>query len=440
MAGRISVGRWLAATTFALLATGCDFDTPSRAGSGHVSNPPIPPKSAEAVAAEEQLDRGMKAWESMVTQAQPLPAPADWTNSAPSAEVLESWKKTNGERALTAADMAREFGKNYPEHPMAEKAPDLELKFLQIAAEHGVTLSEERVRELENKLVADNPDLLFELRVKGAIRAAESKKRPEDDSLMLDEMERQARILMAEFPGKSEVYDLLLAAAQGLVSEIEPDLEKTTKGVRLLDEIIAGDAAEGTKQSARELKAKGEQGLKELAAVNKEREAVRAGESTEIGAARAKELPPAASFEDLRKSPVGKRLELTFTAFDGRKIDLAKLRGKVVLIDFWASWCGPCLEEIPAMRKAYAKHKDAGFEILGLSLDSKKLAFQRAVGEEGITWPVSFDEGGWISKLTDNLGIEGIPAMWVVDRSGLISNVNAAEGPEEAIEAAMKAE
>lgn len=431
MAVNDSLMRGLMATVFAVAMTGCDFDTPSRAGKGHVSNPPVPPKSAEAAAAEEQLDRGMEAWETMVAQAQPLPAPASWTNSAPSAEVLENWKKTNGDRALTAADMARQFGKNYPEHPMAEKAPDLELKFLQIAAEHGVTLSEERVRELENKLIADDPDKLFELRYKGAMRAAEAKKGLEDDSLMVAEMERQARLLMEEFPKKMEVYDLLLAVAESC---------EINKGMKILDEILASGASDQTKEAARELKAKGVQGLKDLAVLEKERDAARAGEGTDIGSKYDAKLPPAASFEELKKNPVGKRLELKFAAFDAKKIDLAKLRGKVVLIDFWASWCGPCLEEIPAMRKAYAKHKDAGFEILGLSLDSKKLPFQRAVGENEIIWPVAFDEGGWITKLTDNLGIEGIPAMWIVDRSGLISNVNAADGPVEAIEAAMKAE
>ncbi len=424
---------WLVAVACATGIAGCDFDTPSRAGKSYDPNPPKPPVSQATVELEDQLDRGNAAWEALVAQAQPIEPPPSWTNSPPSDEVFAEWETNNGQRAAKAAEMTREFGKNFSEHPMAEKAPDLELKFLRIAAEHGVTAHEERIRELETLLVGDDPEKLFQYRLDGAMRAAFEKKGQKSNERMVQELERQARRLMEEYPSRMEVYDLLLAVAENC---------EIRKGMELLREIQASGAAETTKTRAGELLVQGGKALAELDDLEKQRENARAGVKTEL-ADPAAGKPKAAAFatmEELRTAPLGKRMELKFTASDGRKIDLAELKGKVVLIDFWASWCGPCIEELPQLRKAYAKHKEAGFEILGLSLDSKKLPFQRTVGEEKIVWPAAYDEGGWISKLTDNLGIEGIPAMWLVNRNGLISNVTAHEDPTAAIEKAMQAE
>ncbi len=119
---------------------------------------------------------------------------------------------------------------------------------------------------------------------------------------------------------------------------------------------------------------------------------------------------------DLRTKPV----DIKFTATDGQEMDLAKLRGKVVLVDFWASWCGPCITEMPVVAAAYKKFHDKGFEILGISLDQDKAAMEGALKKHGMTWPQYFDGAGWKNKISTAFGITSIPAAWLIDKKGML--------------------
>jgi len=128
-----------------------------------------------------------------------------------------------------------------------------------------------------------------------------------------------------------------------------------------------------------------------------------------------------------------KPLDLKFTAVDGREVDLAKLRGKVVLIDFWATWCGPCVDELPNVLSAYKKLHPKGFEIVGISLDSDQEKLKAFVKDKGMEWPQFFDGKGWQNEVASRYGIHSIPAMWLVNKEGMVASTSARAGLEEAV-------
>lgn len=115
---------------------------------------------------------------------------------------------------------------------------------------------------------------------------------------------------------------------------------------------------------------------------------------------------------------VAPEIELADT--DGKLIKLSAFRGKVVLIDFWASWCGPCRKEMPNVVKAYAKYKGKGFEIFGVSLDKEKVNWVEAIKTDGITWPQVSDLQQWSSSVVSLYAIQGIPYTVLLDKEGKI--------------------
>ena len=141
-----------------------------------------------------------------------------------------------------------------------------------------------------------------------------------------------------------------------------------------------------------------------------------------------------------RTHEIGKPLDISFTAVDGRKVDLKQMKGKVVLVDFWATWCGPCVAEVPVLKKAYEAYHSRGFEIIGISLDDNRKDLLDFTKKHDMPWPQQFDGQHWNNEISFHFGINGVPTQWLVDKKGLLRDLNARQDLERSVERLLQEE
>jgi len=113
-------------------------------------------------------------------------------------------------------------------------------------------------------------------------------------------------------------------------------------------------------------------------------------------------------------------LDFTQQSLEGRSVQLSSFRGKYVLLEFWASWCGPCRGENPNLRKQYQLYKGKGLEIIGVSLDHDKQAWKQAIEKDQLPWIHVSDLKGWKNEVATSYGIMAVPANFLIDPSGRI--------------------
>ena len=243
----------------------------------------------------------------------------------------------------------------------------------------------------------------------------------EDRAKGFAEYAKGARALAKEFPGDARPF-IMMSEASGLVED---------------------------KKDATLLKEQAETGILAILANDKKNETansalMRLADSAEPAQAKAYlkqvientagRLAEAAKGKLKNMEALGNPVAIAFEAVDGRKVDVAKMKGKVVLIDFWATWCGPCVAELPNVKKTYAKYHKKGFEIVGISLDSNKGKLTNFVEDNDMPWPQQFDGKGWKNQYAVEFGIQGIPAMWLIDKKGNLVDMKARAGLEAKVE------
>lgn len=289
---------------------------------------------------------------------------------------------------------------------------------------------------LGEKFVADHPDDPRRWQVIGMMlasyrefngagaderRAAWQKRRAElrDDLLAAKDADERLVAMLLE----REVY-----AATGRGTDNPPDLPKAAEAVeRMAKRVPGSDRRRFAERSYVEALKKSDPAAAE--ALLRKRIAER-----DINPALAEQDEGMLRVITARREP----LELRFTALDGSTIDLADYRGKVVLVDFWATWCVPCMEEMPNVKRVYAKYHDKGFEVIGISFDAaprnpekprshEKTAEQVRdfVAKEGMPWPQFYDGKWWDNKYSRLFSIGSIPAAFLLGKDGRLVTTDA---------------
>lgn len=125
--------------------------------------------------------------------------------------------------------------------------------------------------------------------------------------------------------------------------------------------------------------------------------------------------------ETLKKLAIGADpIDFSVKGINGESLDLDNYKGKVVLLDFWATWCAPCRVEMPNVVRLHEKYGDEGFEIIGVSLDQNRTAFDRYIRANNMAWSHYFDGRGWSNEIAMKYKIRSIPATFLIDRRGKI--------------------
>ena len=136
---------------------------------------------------------------------------------------------------------------------------------------------------------------------------------------------------------------------------------------------------------------------------------------------------------------VGKEFAAELTTLDGKAFSIPNdTQGKVIVVDFWASWCPPCRQAMPHMKQLHEKYKGKDVVIVGISLDDNRAALEKYIKDTGILWVITYTGKRWSDPTVQEYGVDGIPAVWVIGKDGKVISTNAETNTGEIIDKALK--
>jgi len=339
-------------------------------------------------------DEAAKTWNELEKVHQAFKVPFAWRNAEPKEEELSQFQKKVIQSAYTYSKMAQDFIKHYPTNENVHDARIIVVFALSHAVAAGDTNAEKYISSFVSGILADksipendrvavfmhSENVNFMKQVGMKLFTVDSSYLQKDyDTAALEATLKASKL----FPTNGMLYTMLVAIAQR-----SPEKQRKELATTVID---SKGASEEVKNLASHV------------------------------------LVGTEPYE------IGKPLDLRFTAIDGREVDLSKLKGKVVLIEFWSASSRPCVALMPEVRSLYEKLHSRGFEIIGISLDSRESVLRNYLKENPLPWPSYFDGRGWQNKYSLQYGVFTVPAMWVVDRRGDLQSVDARKKMEEVV-------
>ena len=312
-----------------------------------------------------------QAWAALTNFSMPTP-PMEWQTNSPTEAELAKFDDLQAAQAGALADRARGFYAQFSSDTNAPLARVLEIQALKMATHFGATNRLADLDARERAMLGDTNapgDLRYEVRLD--LLGRELQARAAAGADMKAELEKAGRALVKEFPNGPEGYEILMELS------VNADLLKMHE----FGELMANSG-----------------GPPEL---------------TDLGKGLQRRI-----------DAIGKPLPIEFKAADGRAVNLTTLSNKVVLVDFWATWCPGCVALSPTVKKLYDQYHTNGFDVVGINFDDDTNQAQRFIKEEGLAWPQYFGGRGLENKFGREYSIDAIPAVWLADRKGILRDIH----------------